>query len=198
MHQILPEIKNRKSSQLYIEDKKIERDKLKAVLEAARLAPSANNLQPWRYIVVESQKLRHKIIKEAMPKANYWALSAPCLIVQITNPSLGYVKDDKDYYLFDCGLSVMSLVLEAEHQGLRCRQIAGFDTDTVLRILSIPKNWHVVVIVACGYEGDLERERGSLLEKWGRQAYDKIEERIARSGSRKSLEEIISFEKFDF
>lgn len=194
---LLPEIQNRSSALLYDESRSIEPDKLTAVLEAARLAPSAKNTQPWRYIVAQDQAQRQALVK-AMHPANFWAGSAPCLVVQLTKPDLGYHGNDKPYYLYDCGLSVMSLVIEAQHQGLKCRQIAAFDESAVKEILQIPSDWQVVIIVACGYVGDLDREKPGLLKRWGIEAFSRIESRILNSRTRKVMEEIVSYNSFKF
>ena len=196
-HNLLPEIKNRSSAQLYDETRAVKSEKLKMTLEAARLAPSAMNNQPWRYIVVQSKDIRQKLVK-AMALANFWASGAPCLIVQISKPKLDYGSSDKEYYLYDCGLSIMSLVLEAEHQGLKCRQIAGFDEEQVRQILDIPNDWRVIIIIAIGYQGNLNREEPHLLKRWGIEAFSRIEDRLLRSKQRKKNREIVSHEKFNF
>jgi nitroreductase len=197
-HNLLPEIKNRYSAQFYDETRLIESEKLQAVLEAARLAPSAKNSQPWRYIIAQSKNLREKLVKQGLKPANFWAKSAPVLIIQVSKPELGYSQDGKDYYLYDCGLSVMSLVIEAEHQGLKCRQIAGFNQKRVRQILKIPNNWQVIIIIAIGYGGNLDREKPNLLNRWGIEAFSRIKNRLLRSGRRKEIKEIVKEGKFSF
>ena len=193
---LLPEIQNRSSVLLYEEDREIEPEKLAAVMEAARLAPSARNLQPWRYIVVQEKTQRDRMVK-AMNPVNFWASSAPCLITQISHPPLGYTGEGKCYYLYDCGLSVMSLVIEAQHQELKCRQIAAFEENKIRGILAIPADWQVIVVVAIGYQGDLEREKPHLLKRWGIVAYSRVESRLLNSRTRKTMEEIVSYGKFN-
>lgn len=195
MKDLLPQIKNRSSVQLYDEDRAIEPDKLSAVLEAARLAPSAVNNQPWRYIVVQDKETRRKLVK-ALHAINFWAGSAPGLIVQISQKKKDFERGKLPYFMYDCGLSVMSLILEAEHQGLRCRQMAAYDDDKVRQVLDIPSQWSVIIVVAIGYAGDLKRDKPNLLKRWGTKAFSRIESRLINSKKRKKMEEIVSYDRF--
>ena len=196
MTDILPEIKNR-HSRIIFQEKEVPKEKLAAVLEAARWAPSSYNHQPWRYLVVNESAALEKAHK-GLVLGNFWAKQAPVIIIALSKPELDDEVDGKDYYLYDTGLSVMSLVIEAMHQGLVTHQMIGFKEDVLKREFAIPRGWRVIVVIAMGYAGDLSTHTGNIIEKLGLQAFEKLRDRIASPRARKSIEEIVSFNEFGF
>ncbi len=193
---ILPQIKNRVSP-LIFQDKLVEQKKLDAILEAARWAPSSYNHQPWRYMVVNEPELLEKT-RRALAAGNFWAKQAPILIVVLSKPEFDDSVDGKEYYLYDTGQSVMSLILEAEHQGLATHQMLGFNELVLKQEFKIPDQWRVLVVIALGYEGGIETYKGGVIKKFGMQAFTKLRERLANPRARKPLSEIASFNEFNF
>lgn len=193
---LLPEIKNRRSP-LIFEDKPVEQEKQNALLEAARFAPSSYNHQPWRYIVVNQKESLQKA-RKGLVEGNFWAKQAPVLIVALSKPEFDDQVDGKDYYLYDTGQSVMSLALEAQHQGLSTHQMLGFKEAVIKKEFAIPDKWRVIVLIAVGYEADIASDKRGIVKKFGMRMFEKIQERIAKPRERKSVEEIASFNTFAF
>jgi nitroreductase len=136
------------------------------LIEAARRSPSSWNHQPARYILL-NEKNSFQAIGNALHRTNKWALKAAGLIVQVANPNDDDRVSGKDYYLYDCGLAMMSLIYQATVMGITCRQMIGWDEMEVKRILNIPAEYRVVVITAIGYpsassigqaSGDIKRK----------------------------------------
>lgn len=142
-------IVDRKSSTNW-SPQKCTKEEWDLLLEAASLAPSSWNNQPSRYLIVQDDSNMNRL-SNALHRTNKWAIHAAGLIVQFANP-----KDDdrvggKDYYLYDCGLAMMSLVYQAQQMGLTCRQMIGWDEDQVKQLLNIPSEYRIVVITAVGF-----------------------------------------------
>ena len=69
-------------------------------------------------------------------------------------------KDNLPYYAYNAGLSVMCLTIDAEHQGLRVHQMAGWDEKKVKKALGFPKNYRIIVVFALGYEWQAKKSLG--------------------------------------
>lgn len=196
MENLLPEIAERKSPVIF-DARKIETQKLDAVLEAARWAPSSFNHQPWRYLVIDEPTALKKVHK-GLSRGNFWAHHAPVLLIVLSRPDLDDIVDGKTYYLYDTGLSVMSLVIEAVHQGLATHQMIGFDEAVIKKEFGIPDPWRVITVVAMGYAGDLHSQKTSLIKKIGMQLFEKLRARLLSPRMRKKREEIVAFNTFHF
>jgi len=92
------------------------------------------------------------------------------------------------YALYDTGLSVMSLHIEAEHQGLRVHHMAGFNSNKVKEAVDIPEDQKVIVVCALGYEGSIK----NILDKLS----NKIREKVTQARTRKDPSENFFFGKF--
>jgi len=140
-------------------NKPVERDKIERCLEAARLAPSASNSQPWFYIVIDDPKLREKIAKEtfgAFVSFNSFSLQAPVLIVVITENSnfkakIGGMIKNKKYNHTDIGFSMSYLCLQAVEEDLGTCVLGWFDESGIKKILDIPKKLTIDFIITIGY-----------------------------------------------
>lgn len=150
---ILKELNQRKSVRAFLEQK-IEPEKLDALWAAAQWAPSFSNKQDWHYYAVVGSA-REKL-SEALNTGNQWALKAPLILAVTRDTSLDNKSESREYGAYDVALSVMSLVVEAEHQGLRAHQMAGFKEEVLHRVLGMSPEEAPVVVVAIGYEGTLE------------------------------------------
>jgi nitroreductase len=129
------------------------------LIEAARCAPSSWNHQPSRYILLKEIDLIKKVVS-AFHRTNSWASKAAGLIVQIGNPLDDDRVDGKDYYLYDCGLAMMSLIYQGQVMGLTSRQMIGWDEKEVKQLLQIPDPYRVVVITALGYPSSSSLSQG--------------------------------------
>jgi nitroreductase len=177
---ILPELRDRRSP-LVFDERDIEKEKIDALVEAARWAPSCFNNQSWNYVFVQKDDSTRKDLEKALSTGNEWAKSAPCLVAVGTKPDEDCRTNGLPYYAYDAGLSVMSMVVEAEHQGLRVHQIAGYDEEKVRKTLGFSEGYRVIVLFALGYEGKIKS------------AWDKLEQRtrdkLAQPRTRKPREE---------
>jgi nitroreductase len=186
--QILPEIRKRKSPLVFDEKGEVKKEKLDALIEAARWAPSCFNNQPWNYVFVSKSDSSRKGLEDALSLGNGWAKKAPILVAVAADPEKACKTNDIPYYAYDLGLSVMNLTLEAEHQGLRIHQMAGWDEKKARKAVGFPENYRVVVVFALGYEADIKR------------IFDKLEERmkdkLSRPRTRKETSENFFFGRF--
>lgn len=185
---LLPEIRKRKSPLVFDEKKDVEKEKLDAFVEAARWAPSCFNSQEWNYVFVHKKDGTRKALEDSLSLGNGWAKKAPYLVVVAADPKKGCDTNGLPYYAYDLGLSVMSLSIEAEHQGLRVHQMAGWDEEKAKKAVGFPDSYRVVVVFALGYEADVKK------------IWDKLEERmkdkLARPRTRKPANENFFFGKF--
>jgi nitroreductase len=148
-------IRNRRSIRSY-EKKPVEKDKLMKVLEAARLAPSAANFQPWTFIVVTDHE-----VKESM-RLGYnqdWFLSAPVIIVACAQPEKAWIKRKglfgrEEYWKLDIAVAMQNLILTAWEEGLGTCWVANFKEDEVKKALKIPQNVRVIAMTPLGYPAE--------------------------------------------
>jgi nitroreductase len=157
MGTVMDAIARRHSVRGYL-DKPVEREKILQIVEAARLAPSTSNVQPWRFIVVEDPKLRGDLVKRGMGVVvpNRWAKEAPIIIVICAHLDwvvhrLGAGAADLQYYLLDIGIAGEHMVLTATELGLGTCWIGWFRAKAIKKILNIPKGWKVAALVTLGY-----------------------------------------------
>lgn len=146
----------RQSDRKYLK-RKVEHEKIIQCLETARLSPSANNSQPWKFIVVNEPELLIQISDCANNLGlNKFAHQAPVIIAVVAEPqnllsSLGSVLKDKPYYLMDIGMSVNQFCLQATDLGLGTCIIGWFDEKKVKKVLTIPRDKRVPLIITLGY-----------------------------------------------
>ncbi|MGQ9680455.1 MAG: nitroreductase family protein [Candidatus Bathyarchaeia archaeon] len=149
-------------------------DVLKRVLEAARIAPSGSNRQPWRFILVNDRKLIDSVV-DACGHQRFLS-EAPVLIVacgcDIKYDRGGYMGDLS--MLVDVSIAVTHLILAARAEGLGTCWIGGFDNEELKRLLHIPKDWNVVAVTPLGFP----------------------KAPFSEPGARKPLEEVVSFNVF--
>lgn len=173
---VLKVIQDRYSVRDYL-DQPIEDEKLKAILESARLAPSASNSQPWHFYVVKNKE-KIKLLAQKMPLGsklviNSFIAQAPVVVVATAGPIdllhrvLSFVVNKRWYYL-DVAIALEHMVLTAWELGIGSCWIGWFDEKKVKKLLNIPKNEEVIALLTLGYP----KEKGLLHPK----ARKKIEE----------------------
>ena len=153
---VLDIIKKRQSIRKY-QDKPVEEEKLQLILEAARLAPSSSNSQPWHFIVVKDKGLRSKIV-QAVPfgvaAINKFIEEAPVTIVGCVTPGffqkVSSLAGRENQYI-DVSIAMEHMVLEAEELGLGTCWIGWFDEGKVKKLLNIPRAAKVVAMLSLGY-----------------------------------------------
>ncbi len=147
-------IKNRRSVRSYL-DKPVEDEKIAQILEAARWAPSAGNLQCVEYIVVKNPET-----KKALCKASYgqeYIKEAPvCVIVCCNMDKIShYGQRGVDVYsIQESGAAVENMMLEAYALGLGTCWVGAFNEGEVRKILNIPKHVRPVAIITLGYPNE--------------------------------------------
>ena len=165
--QFLELANNRQSVRAYT-NKPVEREKTDRCLEAARLAPSACNSQPWRFIVVDDPELREKVAKETFGKLisfNHFSMQAPVIVIIITEKSkpiarIGGALKDKTYNLIDIGIAAEHFCLQAVEEGLGTCMLGWFDSKKLYDYLNIPKSKQIDLIITVGYpQNDEIREK---------------------------------------
>ena len=145
---VMTAIKNRRSIRAY-KDKPIEDEKLEAVLEAGRLAPSAGNRQEWKYVVVKDKALRDKLIDIA--NGQRFVGQAPAVIVACAVQTDHVMPCGELSYPIDVAISVDHMTLAAVEQGLGTCWIGAFKQAEVKRLLGIPEEVRVVALLPIGY-----------------------------------------------
>ena len=129
------------------------------VLEAARVAPSASNRQPWHFIVVRDEATRKKVAG-----TQTWASVAPMIIV-----AMGDKESAPSWWRNDVGISFEHVVLAAADLGLGTCWMGSYLRDEEIRgILGVPEKWNVAAITPLGYPAESPPDRGRkpFAEMW--------------------------------
>jgi nitroreductase len=155
---LLDLVKHRKSIRDFLEIP-VEREKIGMCLEAARLAPSACNSQPWKFIVVDDKQLKSKLCDAAFGNiysVNSFCKMAPVIVAVVSEKSkflakIGGMFRGTKYYLIDVGIATEHFVLQAEDLGLGTCWIGWFNERAVKPILNIPSHKKLDILIALGY-----------------------------------------------
>ncbi len=151
-------VKERQSDRVYL-DKDIEPEKIERCIEAARLAPSASNAQPWKFIVVNKPELKNKIADATANRVigiNHFTKQAPVHIVIVKenanfNSKFGATFKRKNFPLIDIGIAAEHICLQATSEGLGTCILGWFHEKKVKKLLNIPRNKRVMLIITIGY-----------------------------------------------
>lgn len=159
-------INSRQSDRKY-SDKPVEKEKLERIIEAGRMAPSACNAQPWKFIVVTDQELVLKIADAASAKLvgmNSFVAQAPAILVIIRekpnmSSKVGATIKNKDYSRIDIGIATENICLQAKAEGIGSCIIGWFDERQIKKLLEVPRSKHVELIITMGYSLSNHREK---------------------------------------
>jgi len=169
-------IRTRRSVRAYKPDP-IPEDVLRRVLEAARIAPSGSNRQPWRFIIVRDEDTKRRLVPACHNQS--WIADAPVVIVacarELSYNRGGYMG--KLSGVMDATIAFTHLILAARAEGLGTCWIGAFENDEVKKVLGVPSGWNVVALTPMGYPAEGE---AAFREPFGR----------------KPLSEIVSTDKF--
>ncbi len=175
-------IKQRQSVRKYT-DKPVEQEKILRCLEAARLAQSASNSQPWKFIVIDEPELKNKIAKETystLVSFNKFVIDAPVIIAiilekpPIVNRIGGRIKK-RSWKLIDLGIAAEHFCLQAHEEGLGTCMIGWYNEKEIKQLLNIPKEKDLSLLISVGYAP---------------------EDYKLRTKTRKPLDEISSFNRY--
>ena len=175
-------VKHRVSVRRFL-DKPVEREKIMTCLEAARLAPSACNSQPWQFIVVDDKQIIEELCGTAFNgiySTNAFCRMAPVIVAVISEKSkliarIGEFFRGTKYYLIDIGIACEHFILQADDLDLGTCWIGWFNEKAVKSTLGIPRRKRVDVLIAMGY-------------------YNR--EKLHLEHNRKTMDEIASFNSY--
>jgi len=173
-------IESRRSCRLYL-DIPVEFEKLGNILNAGRVAPSAGNLQDWRFVLVTEEVMRKQLAEASMKQ--YWMEKAPVHIVVVSTPEKDermYGKRGMELYtLQNCAAAAMSMLLSAHDQGLGSCWVGAFEEGMVRRALQMPDNAKPVAIITIGYPDEepartpkFAIDNVTFVERWGSRIKD--------------------------
>lgn len=145
---VMEAIKNRRSIRSY-QDREVEEEKLNLVLEAGRLAPSANNRQEWKFIVVKDKDTREKLSLAAHNQK--FVGEAAVVIVACSTETEHIMPCGQFSYPIDLAIAVDHITLKAVEEGLGTCWIGAFDEKEAKKILGIPTSIRVVALLPLGY-----------------------------------------------
>lgn len=129
---------------------------LQGLFEAARWAPSASNLQPWRFIVGrKGSETYDKIFSTLVEFNKLWAVTAPVLMVALSKKT-NHKEEPNISAEYDLGQAVAFLTFQATAEGLFIHQMGGFDANEVRKLFSIPDHFTIATAIAVGYLGNPE------------------------------------------
>ena len=157
----------RQSCRSYDESKPIEPEKLSAVLEAARLAPSACNGQPYHFTVCRGQAAKDVAAAVSGMGMNKFAAQAPILIVvsempYVKSAAVGARLKKNDYRSIDIGITAAYLTAEAATQGLATCILGWLDDEKIRKICNLDQPVRLVITLGYAKEGDALREKKRL------------------------------------
>lgn len=141
-------ISTRRTVRHFDPNKLVTRETLLPLLEAARLAPSAKNIQPLRYIVVLDPQEREKLHAVSQQP---WFYSAPSYIVIVADHDAAWQRPQCDISYVDAAIALTHMLFKAEDLGLGATTVAAFDQDICRQLLSIPEHEEPVLILAVGH-----------------------------------------------
>lgn len=176
---IMTKIVLRRKSKRSFSKREVDPRLLRRILSLARYAPSAHNHQPWKVIVTNP-----KIMSAALFPGNRWALASDKIVAVIASPTDDALVNGTHYYLLDCGIFADHFMLLCTSAGLRVHPMAGFWEADVRRILDIPKNYKVVLLVAVGWPGRTDKLDSESRKK------------DLRRRVRKEIDEFVSWERW--
>jgi nitroreductase len=158
---VLSAIRGRRSIRQF-STRPVKEERLLKVLEAARLSPSASNLQNWKFIVVRNSETREKLTEATYGQS--FVGDAPIILVSCGTEPDGVMKCGQYKYTIDLSIATAYMILEAYEQGLGTCWIGRFDEKKVKEILMIPENVRVVAMTPLGYpaESPVRRPRKRL------------------------------------
>lgn len=168
--EVMEAIQKRKSIRDY-EDRPVPEEKLRKVLEAARLAPSASNRQRWKFIVVRDGKRRQELSRAAGGQSH--VAQAPVVIAAVATMPEYVMKCGVPAYAVDLAIAVDHMTLAAADEGLGTCWIGAFSQEQARAILEVPEGYRVVTLLPLGFP----RQAG-------------------RVKTRKSIDEIVCYETF--
>ncbi len=160
---VMTAIKSRRSIRAY-KSIEVEEEKLNLILEAARLSPSARNLQNWKFIVVRDKKLRERLVEAAAGQK--FVSEAPLTLIACATAPERVMTCGQPANTIDLSIALSFMMLEAAELGLGTCWLGSFYEDKVKEVLNLPEGYRVVAMTPLGYpdENPAPRPRKSIEE----------------------------------
>lgn len=160
-------VKHRQSTRAYDTTRSVDREIINRILEAARLAPSACNSQPWHFVVVDDVELKNNVADATSARLlgmNHFTKQAPVHIIVVEekvnlSSGIGGLVKDKYFAFLDIGIAAAHICLAAEAEGLGSCILGWFNETKVKKLLNIPDNKRVVLDIVIGYPFQPLREK---------------------------------------
>ncbi|MFW6134409.1 MAG: nitroreductase family protein [Elusimicrobiota bacterium] len=173
------------------EDKKVEREKINECIKAARVAPSACNAQPWKFVVADEPEIKERTAKAATTgkyKFSRFIKRAPVIIAAVADKGsfmskAGSLVRNTRFYLLDMGIVCEHIVLQATELGLGTCYVGWFNEKGVKKVLNIPKKMEIPLLICMGYPQKSYKDKDPI-------------RRRAESEQRKPLDNILFFNKY--
>jgi nitroreductase len=156
------ELINKRQSVREYSNREVEPEKIEKCIEAARLAPSASNSQPWKLIVVNDADLVKKVAASTFSSIvgfNKFTLEAPVILVMvIEKPRMitqvgGFLKS-REFPLIDIGIAAEHFCLQAAELGLGTCMMGWFDEKAIKKLLGVPRKKRLGLVISLGYAPD--------------------------------------------
>ncbi|MBN2425891.1 MAG: nitroreductase family protein [Calditrichaceae bacterium] len=156
-YDILDIIKNRWSP-VGFTGKPVSADTLEKLFEAARWSASCFNEQPWRFFVgIKNENRIWELIYNALSDGNKtWCIHVPVLVALCGKKEFSHNNKPNNWYTYDVGQSAAYISMQAMAEGLYVHQMAGFESEQLIKNLNIPENLKPLTIMAIGYKGSAE------------------------------------------
>lgn len=168
----LTEIINQRHSCREYEEKQVSDDLIRRIINVARNAPSARNLQEWRFVAVTDRDTIARITEDA-GKQEWWR-GVPAMIACCADTNNHVMRCKQLCYPIDLAIIIDHMTLLATEAGLATCWIGAFDEDVVKDVCAIPRHIRVVELLALGYPADSPEPKSRLpleeilyREKWG-------------------------------
>lgn len=143
-------------------DKPVEQEKLDEILEAARMAPSSCNTQPWKFVVIRDPEKRQQLTGAC--KGKQWVADAPVTIAICANNTDYVMTCGQLAYTIDASLAGEHICLQATELGLGTCWIGAFFHDKMAKIINLPEDHKIVGLLPLGYP-DVEKGSRNLKPK---------------------------------
>lgn len=170
MVELMEIIAERRSVRAY-KRQEVSEEKLDRILEAARLAPSASNRQPWKFVVVRDSETRRELAKAA--RGQSFVGEAPIVIAGVALQPESIMSCGVPPYAVDLAIALEHIALAAQAEGLGTCWIGAFSQEEARKILGVPDSYKIVALMPLGYPADAPRQT-----------------------TRKPLEDIVCYERF--
>ena len=157
---VLEAIRNRRSIRAFT-DKPVTDNEIEQLIDAARMAPSAGNIQPWEFIIVRDPQVKHGLCEAALNQT--FIEQAPVVIVVCVNPvqsAQGYGSRGMNLYcLQDTAAATQNILLAAHAMGLATCWVGAFNEERAREVLAVPKELRPIAIIPVGHSAEKPRVR---------------------------------------